>query len=374
MATYEIAAPKVSTRCVALVFLLFLTQSGATGAGQTRPFYMGFTPWPWNSSTSAVVDTYNFINNHADLISHHIEEGVPWVEAVEGKPFPPEMVSGWELRKNTTKKDMKVFLSLTPLNQERNGMALNRGAAYQTPLPESFRNLSLDDPKVKVAYLNYVKRAVDFFHPDYLAITVEANELLENNPALWPAFVNLYQYVYAQLKAIYPQLPVFFTVSLHNLENPTRGNVDDRWRKIGELWSHSDLIGVSFYPFLQYPLDLSDPLRSLAKVKSAANKPIAITEAGYPAQPSIIRSLASLPATPEIQRDIYYGLLKAASEDSYKFVVMWSYRDYDKLWNAIKDQTPEWGALWKDVGMLDENANKRPSFDVWNLFYSMPKQ
>jgi len=55
-------------------------------AANTRPFLMGFTPWPWDTEWAALQDTYDFINTNADIISHHIEEGVPWTEALAGTP------------------------------------------------------------------------------------------------------------------------------------------------------------------------------------------------------------------------------------------------------------------------------------------------
>ena len=57
--------------------------SNSTGAGgqQTRSFKMGFTPWPYADTLSAVNDIYAFIDGSADIVAHHIDSGVPWNEA-----------------------------------------------------------------------------------------------------------------------------------------------------------------------------------------------------------------------------------------------------------------------------------------------------
>ena len=104
----------------------------------------------------------------------------------------------------------------------------------------------------------------------------------------------------------------------------------------------------------------------------SSGKPIAITEAGYPAKQPAVDALRNLPASPEIQMNVYYGLHAKAASERYAFVVVWAHRDYDALWNRMQDELPEWGALWRDVGILDGGGSARPSRDVWDLFLRMP--
>lgn len=342
-------------------------------AANTRPFLMGFTPWPWDTEWAALQDTYNFINANADIISHHIEEGVPWTEALADTAFHPQMMQGWTLRRDLTGPGLKVFLSLSPIDQMRTGLARYRGEAPQMPLPAEFANARFNDPKVKKAYLAYVRRAIDFFRPDYLAIAIEANELLDNAPQSWPDFVELHVETYRALKQSHPGLPVFFTTSVHNVINPERGNPAATWSKVQQLWRHSDIAAASFYPFLQHPLDLANPFVALDELRRrAGGKPIAITEAGYPAKQPAVETLRNLPASPEIQMNVYYGLLGRAASERYTFVIVWAHRDYDALWNRLQGEFPEWGSLWRDVGILDGEGSARPSRDVWDLFLRMP--
>ena len=356
---------------LALLSLVLITPSHS---GNTRSFDMGFTPWPWALNSDALDVTYEFINQHSDIISHHIEEGVPWDEALSGQPFHPKMMASWETRKRMISPDLKVFLSISPINQLRNGMADYRGADYQIPISAYFKGKKFNDADVKTAYTNYAKRAVDFFKPDYLAIAIEVNELWDNNPDAWDEFTDLYKHTYQTLKNTYPKLPIFFTVSLHNVVNAERGNPEETWVKIKNLWAFSDIAAISFYPFLQYPFDLRDPISALDEVRKHTTKPIAISEAGYPGKQNLVEALKDLPATPEIQKNVYYVLLNKANKNNYEFLVLWAYRDYDILWESIKEQSPEWGALWRDVGLQDGQGKDRPSMDIWDLFLAMPKR
>jgi hypothetical protein len=355
-----------------LIATVLLSLTGLSLAATERPFHMGFTPWPWDTDWAAVKGTYDFINENADIVSHHIEEGVPWSEAISGAPFHPKMVEAWTLRRNLTDRKLKVFLSISPIDQLRTGLAQYRGADPQMPLPPEFGKARFNDPKVKKAYLAYARKAIEFFNPDYLAIAIEANELLDNAPHLWADFVELYIETYGALKKDHPQLPIFFTASVHNVMNPERGVPAVTWARLENLWQHADIVAASYYPFLQRPLDLTNPLNALDELaRRAAGKPIAISEAGYPAKQPDIEALRDLPASPEIQNSIYYGLLHRATAERYAFVILWAHRDYDALWNRLKGTLPEWGALWRDVGILDGSGRQRPSGGVWQLYLEM---
>ena len=48
---------------------------------KTRSFYMGFTPWLYEASSSAENEVYTFINNNGDLIAHHFQQGIPFDDA-----------------------------------------------------------------------------------------------------------------------------------------------------------------------------------------------------------------------------------------------------------------------------------------------------
>ena len=59
-------------------------------AASSRSFAMGFTPFPWAATQEAVDWVHQEIRKSGDIVSEHFEEGIPWQEALEGKPFPDE--------------------------------------------------------------------------------------------------------------------------------------------------------------------------------------------------------------------------------------------------------------------------------------------
>jgi len=57
----------------------------------TRSFYMGFTPWPADLSNEGVALAKEFAHAHGDIVSVMFIGGIPWQEALDGKPFSKDV-------------------------------------------------------------------------------------------------------------------------------------------------------------------------------------------------------------------------------------------------------------------------------------------
>jgi len=342
---------------------------------ETRPFRMGFTPFAWDLDENAARTSLEFVNKFGDIVCHHFDGGVPWVEALEDKPFPAEMQKDWDRRVAGAQPRVKVYLAVTPLNNVRTGMALNRGESENQPIPEAFKDKPFNDPDVKKAYLNYCRRAAEQFKPDYFAIGIEVNELLHGTPDMWDDFVELHKFVYGEIKKIYPDMPVFASLTLHNMIK-NLPNSDKQREQIKAFLPLNDLAGVSFYPFFTCLGPVERPAESFEWVRElTGDMPLAIAETAYPAEPTKVawgEEEFALPGTPEKQQAYYETLLKAATEDDYLFVITFLYRDYDRLWDDIKANTPSWASAWKDTGLLDGDGQSRPAWRTWETYRARP--
>ncbi|MBI4601416.1 MAG: hypothetical protein HY721_05565 [Planctomycetes bacterium] len=146
--------------------------AAADGEARPRPFALGFTPFPPDTTTEAVEDTYRFVGATGDLIVHHLDDGVAWPESLEGKPFHANLGADWERRARAS-KGKRVFLAVTPLDGGRRDLALYRGSRDNMPLPAEMRGKALDDPAVRLAFLAWCRRAVQRLQPDWLAGGIE---------------------------------------------------------------------------------------------------------------------------------------------------------------------------------------------------------
>lgn len=334
----------------------------------SRSFYMGFTAFPWDMTVEAVNATNKFVAENGDIIAHQFDAGVPWSETPDDRPFHVNLENDWKNRRSAS-SDMKILVSLTPLNGGRNAMALYRGKDENMPLPDRFKGVAFDDPIVKKAYLNYCRRAVEHFKPDYLAIGIEVNEMIHHSPRKWPAFVELYKHTYSELKKTYPDLPVFATVTLHNLTNKGWKDLQRQQDEIRDFLQLLDVVGISYYPFMAGQSER--PIEILDWVRKFTDKPLAITETGYPAETITLKSYnVTISSNPAKQTTYFETLLDRAIRDDYLFVIAFLYRDYDALWEKIKSTAPEAFIVWKDCGLIDEQGNRRPAYDVWKRYFS----
>ena len=123
------------------------------------------------------------------------------------------------------------------------------------------------------------------------------------------------------------------------------------------------------------------PIETLEWIREFTDKPLAITESGFPAQDIILKSYGiTIPGSPEKQKTYFETLLDMANRDNYLFVIAFLYRDYDALFGKIaaelekRDLTTDIFLIWRDCGMVDEKGEERPALGVWRRYLSMEKK
>lgn len=329
-----------------------------------RSFRMGFTGFPYDITPEAVAASRKFVRENGDILAHHIE-GVPWTEALNDQRFPEALLKEWEGKKLATPPGGKVYLAISP------GRGDLKMADKCGPLPKELSGKAYDDPLVLKAYLNYCRRAIAFFRPDYLAIGIEVNEIhRDGGPRKWNAYVALHKYIYQELKKDHQDLPIFASFTLHQMYQ-VRGKMLEEWQK---LVPYNDLVAVSYYPFFVPEKDRLTALDWLTKTFDALQKPYAFVETNdtaerlqFPKSRNIV-----LDGSLEKQRAYYERLLALAQEKRFAFVISFIHQDYDALWEKIKSTAPELFIAWRDCGLLDEVGHPRPAYRVWKGYFDLP--
>ena len=358
----------IPKKSIAIIVGLLLL-SGAESPSPTRSYHLGFTPFPYDISQAAIDYVYTTIGNDADIIAHHFDEGVPWPQALAGSDYLQNVLDDWEQRKSKTPAGHKVYVAITPINTTRNGLALYWGSDDNLPLLPPWNGYAFNHDDVKTAYLNHAIRTIDYFEPDYFTVGIEVNLLVTNNPGVWSAYLELNEYVYAELKRLYPNLPVMVSLFGIALLDGYRGEDDHaaQMQAFAEIIDDTDYYAISLYPYMSVYLTNSIPATMFDDLFSLSDKPIAIAETGYPAQSFSITveggGNIEFNSTPEKQRNYIAGLLEQADQRKFEFVINFVLRDYDALWEAIG--SPQWAIVWRDTGFYDENGVSRPALDIW---------
>ncbi len=355
------------TTIMALAFVLPTFPQSQAQETARRHFRMGFTGFPHDYSLEAVQETRSFSQKNADIIAHHIE-GVFWAELLADKPFSDESLNEWNGKKEATPKGGKVYLAISP------GRGDLKPGDKSLPFPKELLGKSYDDPTVIKAYLSYCRRMMEIFHPDYLAIGIEVNEIYQVGPDKWKAYAALHKHAYEELKKVHPDLPIFASFTLHGMLKETGQKREAMLTAFQEIMPYNDLVAVSFYPFIRGgTTDYEGCLRWLTDHFDGFKKPYAVVETGEPAQRlTFPKSGQVIDGTPEKQEAYFKTLLGFSQEQNVRFVISFIHRDYDALWEKIKESTPEAFMAWRDCGLIDEDGRPRPAYQVWKKYFEMP--
>jgi hypothetical protein len=339
-----------------------------------RTFRMGFTPFPYAISPEAVIWTYDHLAQDADLIVHHFDNGVPWTEALAGDRYDDNLMDDWRYRRAHVPDGHDLLVTVTPISITRDGLANYRGAQDDMPLPAPFDSYRFDHPDVITAFLRYCESAIDYFDPDYFMMGIEVNLLAKLRPDLWDSYVTLHRSVYRTLKSAYPDLPVLVSFTgIDLLSGYTDADLTMQQRAWTDMIDYTDIAAFSLYPYMTAYMTDRLPSGMFDDLAALTDKPLAVSETGYPAQSFHVGVGADLMFNSDAtkQADYITLLLESAQAHEFVFVVNFVLRDYDALWQAIGGQE-DLTIVWRDTGLYDESGEPRPALGVWHRWLARP--
>jgi hypothetical protein len=336
-----------------------------------RPFSMGVASWPHDLTPGAIEALHLFILDHTDLFAAKIDEGVPWPEALEKKPYSAEFESSLEWKRKYP-QDKRVLLSLTPLNDDKSGLAGYRGKGEKEPLPPAWAKKDFDDPDVARAYLAFCREMIGRFRPDFVAYALEANQLAARNPARWKKFVPFARDLYAALKREHPGVQILVTLSADLLGDEAQESAQKKL--IREILPYTDVVAVAAHPYFTQTNPAKIPKDYFAKVAQLApGKPFAIAETGFPAEDSDILGFERV-GKAAWQQDWLKTCLEEAARYNARFVVWMVPRDIDDLYKRIPPILNEPIRFIRDTGLLDGTGKPRKAFELWQQWLKIPRK
>lgn len=351
-----------------LVWLVVLTTTATADVCEDGVFntQLGFSPWPTDYSFAGIDRTYDFIAENGDIIVHHLDNGVPWEEALVMAPLPVHLSREWQARRDKTSEGMPIFLALTPLNFGRNGLAAAwTDAGEGQALSAYWKDKPLNDPEVITAFINYVLLGVEFFDPAYLAIGIESNILISQQPLMWAEYLELNAAIYSAVKEIHPDLSVFSTIQyehLRGIESDAKATVAQQQPGVAALMEHSDLMALSTYRYgFVHP---NPPSSDYLDMALSFGKPVAIAESGA-SSAGVMIGLIPLPSSEQTQTDFTSMLLQAAHDHDMPFLINWVSIDFDGMLTAMPSDVRQIAKAWVYTGLETYDGDPKPVLEDW---------
>jgi hypothetical protein len=329
-----------------------------------RSFLMGFTRWPADLTREGVAIAEDYAYTHGDIVSVTFIGGVPWAEALDNKPYPQDVQDHLKYRPPAGKK---LFLSISPLDKDRRGLAPYWGETDNQPLPPPWNRELLNSARVKRAYLNFVLRAVEIMRPDFLAIGVESNVLLSRNPEKWHQLKDLHRDTYLAVKKLHKALPVFFTTDVLHYKRLVRDAKGSQQEKeVMDLMRYSDLFAMSVYPHMSLEVPRPVPANFL-DFATRFKRPVAVAESGMSSKDVDMRSYSTLLRGSDAdQYQFTELLLKTAARDYYEFVINFASTDFERLVARLQPPLDDLARIWAYTGMQTSDKRPKPASAVWD--------
>lgn len=347
---------------VTLSLLLVLSCGG--GGGDKRSFSLGFTDFPHAGTVEGVDAAWSAIGTDADMASLHFDDGVPWPEALAGNPYNAVYLAELTDKAARVPDGHQTYLSVTPMNFERDSLAAYRGTTGSMDLPAPWDTYTFDHPSVITAFINHCENLIGIFDPDYVTYTIEANILADKAPSSWPSYVSFAGSVYTALKSTYPDLPFITTLQADFLHAASATQTIF----INQILPYTDYIAMSSYAFVNYYTPSTLPVDWFTSVAGLApEKPFAVGETSWPAQTLDSPWPVTIPATEQDQADYVSRLLAEADNLDAVFVNWFFTRDFDDFWESHFQYWPEAATvrIWRDTGLYDGEGIAREGLGVW---------
>lgn len=199
--------------------------------------------------------------------------------------------------------------------------------------------------------------------PRYLFIGNEVNLYDGSDYLQWVAF---YEGAYDAIKAVSPNTNVGTIFQYEDLSGNTalsQPNHSADWEKLTRFdLDKLDVIGITLYPFFQYATAASVPADYLQPlIDRVGNKPIAITETGWPSDNLFGASQTPPWETSPTAQVVYSQALDGVIDGLNVPVLSWLYVHPLNLGGAATNTTK----IFTSIALYDSTNVKLPIYDVW---------
>ncbi len=331
---------------------------------QTRNYKMGFTTWPYGPVDGDTDSTYAFIQRNGDIYTEHMDGQIPWSAWINGASLPESFTNALAYRVAKRNPNIKLLLSVNPLNTERNGLTEDYDGIKPT-------YESINDQHIEDAYFSHLQHLVDALNPDYLVMGIEANILLSSSVEKWDQYKLLMSNIRFRIRQAYPDLPISESIALHDWQLPEPDSPPNYIQEITEYGENFDFAAISFYPFLENFQTEAEIQAAFDFLHTQTSKPIAFVETGSISEDLNLPTFGiSITGTRCGQQDYLGVLMKNAKENNYLFITWWAFADYDKLYATFPPEAQLLGSVWLNTGLIDENGKAKPAYYLWRDIFT----
>lgn len=328
---------------------------------ESRNFQMGFTTWPFAPTVASVNETYQFISNQSDIYSEHIDSEIPWDAWINDAPLPVEFTNNMASRVSRAIPNLKLSVSVSLLNLSRDELASD----YDGTIPNYTQ---LNDPHIEDAYFKHLKYITDLLNPDYLILAIEVNQLLIKAPDKWDAYKLLMANIRTRIKQEYPSLVISESVTLHNFFEPNVEDPETYIEEVSDYINTMDFATISFYPFFSGLKTTADFQRAFDFLHERVNTSIAFVETGHLSEDLTVQSFnLFIQGNQAEQNDYLESLITNAQEHNYEYLIWFTHRDYNELWETFPDDLKDLGQLWISTGIINEDGMEKEAFSTWEF-------
>jgi len=212
---------------------------------------------------------------------------------------------------------------------------------------------------MKDLFLQTLIRTADSLQPTYLFVGNEVNFYIEMDSLDYTNWSNFYSTAYDSVKAHSPNTKMGTVFNYDHLagKGTNVGWMAPHWNALYNMdTAKMDIVGLTFYPFLEFATANSVPLTHLDPLfNKIGNIPLVITETGWPGDSLV----GNWYATPQQQVDYVNKLFSMVNGRNVESI-NWLFLNY----MMDTTYTPDI-AVYKSISMRDSLGNDRPALPVW---------